>query len=200
MTIDPAQPGVKVVLTDMSVTQGNATGLGGADPMTSAADDRVRSADMGTMVASPSSLTTLPIMLDRLAAHDPVLAALVRQQFGDRPTWQPAPTWAAQALPVTSVAPAASVDCGGGIYVRRTAIELQRVYVSASIASTTQDGYGGALHPAEVNSPTPQAPGVRPQKSCRERALKLRSRRPWPAGRGAAESGSSPTRGNQVCS
>lgn len=155
VTIDPVPPGVKVVLADLSLVDGNATGLGGAEPMTNAANEHARAVGTATEAALPTALAAPPITLDRLAAHDPTVAALVRQQFSDRPIWQPAPAWAAQASPVTPAAPAASVDCGGGIYVRGAAIELQSVYVSASIASTTQDGYGGALCVVE-----PTAQGV----------------------------------------
>jgi hypothetical protein len=144
LTIDPQWSGVKVVLNDVALMQGNATGLGGAESLTlqpgAAADlptgGYAAAVDVRLAATSlQSRLTQGELSIDAEIAHR--LTALLTPAH-------------VQTVARSASAPqprkgAANVDCGGAIYVRGAAIELRGVIINAAIASTTGDGYGGAL-------------------------------------------------------
>lgn len=148
VTIDPNRAGVVVGVSAVSL-RGDGTGLGGATKVAGGAAVTRTTADF----AVPAVQATAALLPDDWRAQ---LASLAEQ--GAMPGMSsPAEVLArVDALfPTDASAPAAvaaapdaptrpeEVDCGGALYAKGVALTLREVGISASVASTMGDGYGG---------------------------------------------------------
>ena len=156
-TIMPDQAGVTitVVITELNAV-GNASGLGGAQPIEQSAmvtffvngdvpiggvlplaaatmtgDWRARVAEAAAQGAIPGAPTA-----------DEIMARLAGPQAQASSPVVPDPTLEA----VAAYRPTGEeVDCGGAIYAKDVGLRLERVLTGFSVASTTGVGYGGGV-------------------------------------------------------
>ena len=163
---------VQVTMQGFILTGGDATGLGGADAIeveaglleppsalyhpyfTVPATSEVTIPDVQALAVElrghldslrqqgllPGGDAGYAEMVERVAD---LTAATLRSQ--QAVATLPAPSTPSDALRRAARADADSVDCGGGLYSRGAAVTLNDVAVGFSVASRTDDGYGGGI-------------------------------------------------------
>jgi hypothetical protein len=159
ITIKPLSDGVHVRLEQLSITGGDASGLGGAAPLeafSQAATTGVYGAagtppKSGPPVLSANWRETLRSVYQRglFPGSAAEYAALLERvdRASDPNSWLnrqlSLPVFSLQPAPAGPIEP--EVDCGGGIYLNNASLELADVLLGANVASKTGAGYGGAL-------------------------------------------------------
>ncbi|MFN8470129.1 MAG: right-handed parallel beta-helix repeat-containing protein [Caldilineaceae bacterium] len=150
-TIEPDQPGMSITVAIMDINAtGNATGLGGADPVaqtplvTQSVDNNLP-ISISLPIAAAGMAGDWRDQVVQLAAKGAIPGAPaadeIRARLAGPPERPEPPLQAAAAYRSTND----EVDCGGGLYAKNAGLQLENVLVSKSKASTTGEGYGGGV-------------------------------------------------------